>query len=160
MENEGEDIKWNTEGIAGDDFHKWIPNPFGKPPKYTPEEMWAKAVEYFTWVQEHPLLAAKWEKGQLLAEPRMRAMTEASFCMFAGMSMEVFRRYKIGKVGKLKPQYQVVANLIADRIRSQKFEGASADLLNANIISRDLGLADKKQIEGRINLTDEPIEFD
>ncbi len=28
-------------------------------------------------------------------------------------------------------------------IYSQKFAGAAADLLNANIISRDLGLADK-----------------
>ena len=27
---------------------------------------------------------------------------------------------------------------------NQKFMGAAADLLNANIISRDLGLADKK----------------
>ena len=32
-------------------------------------------------------------------------------------------------------------------IRTQKFEGASAGLLNANIIARDLGLSDKTELE-------------
>ena len=31
-------------------------------------------------------------------------------------------------------------------IYRQKFEGASADMLNPNIIARDLGLADKKDL--------------
>ncbi len=34
-------------------------------------------------------------------------------------------------------------------IRTQKFQGASADLLNANIIARDLGLADKTELTGK-----------
>lgn len=34
-------------------------------------------------------------------------------------------------------------------IYKQKFEGASADLLNANIISRDLGLANKTELTGK-----------
>lgn len=38
---------------------------------------------------------------------------------------------------------------IDDVIRSQKFAGAAADLLNANIIARDLGLADKSELTGR-----------
>ena len=33
-------------------------------------------------------------------------------------------------------------------IKTQKFEGAAAELLNANIIARDLGLADKKELGG------------
>ena len=32
-------------------------------------------------------------------------------------------------------------------IRTQKFEGAAADLLNANIIARDLGMTDKQAID-------------
>ncbi len=39
-----------------------------------------------------------------------------------------------------------VITRIKETIFTQKFEGASADLLNANIIARDLGLADKKDI--------------
>ena len=34
-------------------------------------------------------------------------------------------------------------------IRTQKFAGAAADLLNANIIARDLGLADKNEVTGK-----------
>ena len=34
--------------------------------------------------------------------------------------------------------------MIDSIIRTQKFEGAAADLFNANIISRDLGLVDRQ----------------
>ena len=34
-------------------------------------------------------------------------------------------------------------------IRTQKFEGAAANMLNANIIARDLGLADRKEHSGK-----------
>lgn len=37
-------------------------------------------------------------------------------------------------------------------IRTQKFEGASADLLNPNIIARDLGLAEKQEHSGKLEL--------
>lgn len=37
-------------------------------------------------------------------------------------------------------------------IRQQKFEGAAAELLNPNIIARDLGLADKKVLGGDLNV--------
>jgi hypothetical protein len=33
-------------------------------------------------------------------------------------------------------------------ILDQKFTGAAADLLNPNIIARDLGLTDKKEVSG------------
>jgi hypothetical protein len=36
---------------------------------------------------------------------------------------------------------------IEEIIKDQKFAGAAADLLNANIIARDLGLSDKKEHE-------------
>ena len=73
-----------------------------------------------------------------------------------------FVNYKKGIVGEAHygEQYAEVSNAIADHIRTQKFEGASADLLNAGIISKDLGLVDKKQIEGNLNLGDAAIEFD
>ena len=37
---------------------------------------------------------------------------------------------------------------VEDIIRTQKFEGASAELLNVSIIARDLGLADKSEHSG------------
>nr|WP_261640834.1 DNA-packaging protein [Erwinia mallotivora] len=44
-------------------------------------------------------------------------------------------------------------------IYNQKFTGAAADLLNANIIARELGLADKREVQQTVtDLTDEEIE--
>lgn len=46
-------------------------------------------------------------------------------------------------------------------IRRQKFEGAAAEFLNANIIARDLGLADKSELTGKdggaIEVKEQPI---
>ncbi len=47
-----------------------------------------------------------------------------------------------------------ITSKIDNVIRSQKFAGAAADLLNANIIARDLGLKDQKELSGNVGLTD------
>ena len=54
------------------------------------------------------------------------------------------------------PQEPAVIEKIESIIRSQKFEGAAADLLNANIIARDLGLKDSSETthNGSIGFTD------
>ena len=47
-----------------------------------------------------------------------------------------------------KDDFSAVTTRIEDIIYEQKFTGAAADLLNPNIIARDLGLADKKEVSG------------
>lgn len=159
MDNE---FDQSANEIGSDSFYEQIPNPFGRPMKYNPSELWSKAIEYFKWCRENPLYAAMVVNKAIQPVARMRAMTEIGFCLYAGISREVFVRYKSGEIGKKKygPEYQKIAKLIADCIFRQKFEGASADLLNASIIARDLGLADKKQVEANINLNDKEIEFE
>jgi hypothetical protein len=57
-----------------------------------------------------------------------------------------------------------VTTRVDEIIRTQKFQGAAADLLNPNIIARDLGLSEKSEITGAngaplvpiINLTGRP----
>jgi hypothetical protein len=46
-----------------------------------------------------------------------------------------------------KDGFSTVTDAIKDIIYTQKFEGAAADLLNPNIIARDLGLQDKQAQE-------------
>ena len=46
-----------------------------------------------------------------------------------------------------KDDLLMISKVIEKIIRDQKFTGASADLLNANIIARDLGLRDMKSID-------------
>ena len=51
---------------------------------------------------------------------------------------------------KLDKDFSQVVNTIKEIIETQKFEGASAGLLNPNIIARDLGLTDKKELSGSV----------
>jgi len=161
-ENENNIASLGELVIGGGNFVSKVVKPWLLKTTFTPEELWKKFEEYCQWMKNNPLYAAKWEKGTLLAEPRMRAMTELGFCLFAGISKEVFLRYKKGIVGvdTHGDRLQTVSNQIANCIYLQKFEGASADMLNANIISRDLGLVDKKRIDVNPELGNAEIEFE
>lgn len=111
-----------------------------------PEKMWEAAQEYFQWVEDNPLLASELVKFQGEAKvatvPKMRAMTLEGLCIFLDIGTQTWRDYKSNE------DFSVVMTRIEEIIRSQKFAGAAADLLNANIIARDLGLSDKKEHSG------------
>ena len=56
-----------------------------------------------------------------------------------------------------------IAARVDDIIRTQKFEGAAAELLSSNIVARDLGLTDKHEIETTHRfdaLSDEELTFE
>lgn len=56
-------------------------------------------------------------------------------------------RYRSKYLGRIpgEKDFSGITTQVEEIVRTQKFEGASADLLNANIIARDLGLADKHE---------------
>lgn len=109
------------------------------------EALWACATEYFEWCEDNPLYETKAFafQGIVTTEelPKMRAMTVMGLCLFLDISQETLSDY-----GKREDFIGVVSN-IKDIIRDQKFAGAAADLLNANIIARDLGLRDKSDVD-------------
>lgn len=117
-----------------------------KPIFETPDDLWSAACEYFQWVEENPLYEDRLVTFQGVAthEPvaKMRAMTIAGLCLFLDISRQGWFEYCA------KPDFSDVTKTIDDVIRSQKFAGAAADLLNANIIARDLGLADRSELSG------------
>jgi hypothetical protein len=117
-----------------------------KPIFASPEQLWEAATEYFAWVEANPLYEAKAFAYQgdvtLKDVPKMRAMTIGGLCIFLDIARRSWDEY----AGR--QDFLPVCSNIAEVIRSQKFEGASADLLNANIIARDLGLADKTELTG------------
>ena len=76
-------------------------------------------------------------------------MTILSFCLFADITHETWLNYKKNK------DFFGVTTRIESTIKSQKFEGAAAELLNPNIIARDLGLKEKSDITS----DDEKIEL-
>lgn len=112
------------------------------------DELWLAAIEYFEWVEDNPLFERKsfQFQGEIITDdiPKMRAMTINGLCIFLDISEDTFANY-----GK-KDDFLGVTSKIRSIIYDQKFSGAAADLLNPNIIARDLGLKDasKSEISG------------
>jgi hypothetical protein len=113
----------------------------------TADDLWNAACEYFEWVDQNPLYEDKLVtfQGSATHEPvaKMRAMTVAGLCIFLDITPQAWHEWKKNRTDF----FDVIARIEAV-IYSQKFAGAAADLLNANIIARDLGLADKNEITG------------
>lgn len=112
----------------------------------TPELMWDAACEYFEWCDENPLYESKAFafQGSVTVEemPIMRAMTLSQLCFYLNCNEAYFRQFKSNLTEKDK-DFSTVINDIEQVIYNQKFQGAAGNLLNANIIARDLGLTDK-----------------
>lgn len=111
-----------------------------------PEQLWKGCEEYFQWVEENPLREEKLfaYQGEVTRATinKMRAMTLNGLRLFLGISDQTWRDYR------KREDFLGVTTRAEQIIRIQKFEGAAADLLNANIIARDLGLADKREHGG------------
>jgi hypothetical protein len=120
----------------------------GRNPKFTkPNDLWDACKEYFEWVDNNPLFEDKLVtfQGSASHEPvaKMRAMTIAGLCLFLDISHETWIKWRNDRT-----DLSEVIGRAESVIKSQKFAGAAADLLNANIIARDLGLADKTELSG------------
>lgn len=115
-----------------------------KPIFASPDDLWNAACEYFNWCYETPLYETKAfaYEGAVTQEelPKMRAMTIQGLCFFLDISDDSWANYC------KKDDFIGICNNIKRVIFAQKFEGASAGLLNASIIARELGLADKQDI--------------
>lgn len=117
----------------------------------TPEIMLEAAFEYFKWAEDNPLEKAIVYQGAVSAEPEklMRAMTVKGLCIFWGVNSDYLTDFidNLDLEKKQDKEFSRVIKAIREMIDTQKFEGASAGLLNPNIIARDLGLTDKQSNE-------------
>lgn len=120
----------------------------------SPEKLWDSACQYFQWVEDNPLEKAVVYQGVVSeqGEPLMRAMTVKGLCIFLGVNSVYFNDFKSAldlETDEGKDFSKVLID-IREIIDVQKFEGASAGMLNSSIIARDLGLTDKKELSGDI----------
>ena len=117
----------------------------------TPDDLWKACCEYFLFVEENPLKeqrAFSTKKGIRKTKlNKQRAMTLAGLRVRLGMSESGYNEYR------KREEYQWVTNAVHDIMYSQKFEGAAAGMLNPNIIARDLGLADKRELTAGVAIT-------
>jgi hypothetical protein len=133
----------------GNQFWKIAAARIGRPLSFrTPADLWAACCEYFAWVDKHPLHEAQAFAYQgrvtLKSLPKMRAMTIGALCLYLGVEEKTWRNYRGRK------DFLPVITRAESIIRAQKFEGAAAELLSPTIIARDLGLADKTVLDGKV----------
>jgi len=115
------------------------------------EKLWDACQEYFQWCEDNPLEEEKifHNQGSITRAKvaKMRAMTVSGLCIFLDICENTLTNYKEDD------DFLRVITRAEKIIYAQKFSGAAADLLNANIIARDLGLKDKSDI----TTNDKPI---
>lgn len=126
-----------------------------KPIFKTPEELFERACEYFLWAEANPLVEQKlfMFQGKVITgtSNKMRAFTLQGLCIFMNIGTQTLRDYN------KREAYSGVTTRIYEIIYDQKFVGAAADMLNPNIIARDLGLADKVEVE---DITNDMEDYD
>jgi hypothetical protein len=114
----------------------------------TPEQLVENYLEYAEWCYNNPLIEIDYRgKDAIPVEvPRMRAQTKDGFALACGLC-----GWKIIEDYKERKGFSQVITRIEKYIYENKFGGAAAGMLNANIISRDLGLTDNSKIDATVN---------
>jgi len=118
--------------------------------------LWEAACEYFTYATNTPLWSTEFNGKDAIEchVPKMRPFTRAGLCTFLWVSQTYFHDFK-ESIEKKKAENRTPSDLafmetiamIEQVIFQQKFDGAAAGLLNANLISRELGMLDKTATE-------------
>ena len=130
------------------------------PKKYTPEELWEGACEYFDWCKKNPLkiieqtkmpqrLPSNYKKEthgsiknftkQTIELPHQRAYSIEGLCVYLNMTTQTFFNYS--KESGYETYFDICTH-IRQIINSQHFEGGMGGIFNANIVTRKLGLSE------------------
>jgi hypothetical protein len=126
----------------------------GRPFKYTPDQFDIAWQQYFQWCDDNPWYKNEAIKsgdfaGTIVKVPTARPYTEIGFCAFHNHGehfLNQLSKYLDGKEDKSSKQLAYILTQARAKCRAQKFEGAAVGAFNANIIARDLGLVDKKDV--------------
>jgi hypothetical protein len=118
----------------------------------TPENLFNACCEYFEWAEKNPLVRERYAAGKgrtrVIKEKTPRPFTLISLTSFLGINKSTWiKNYRTHK------DYIHVTSWAEDMIRDQKLMGAAAGHFNANIIARDLGMADTQRlgnVEGEV----------
>lgn len=124
----------------------------------TPEIMKEAADEYFEHQSKQQWVKTDFrgKESQMVQIPTSSPFTLTGLCLFLGVNTKYFTEFE----KDCTKDFSEVIMYIREVIYTQKFEGAAVGAYNANIISRDLGLVDKKDITEKtvVDLTDEQLK--
>lgn len=102
----------------------------------TPEQLWQDCQEYFE------------VRGKVMWNEVPVPYTLASLCIFLDIAQQTWSEWR-----RERKDLASVITRVDQLIADQKYAGAAVGAYNANIIARDLGLADKKEHSGEVQYT-------
>ncbi len=122
----------------------------------TPQQFLNECIKYFNWAAETPLLEETifQNKGIIIRanKDKVRPFTKTGLAQFLSIPASRLEGYR-ARGG----DWEEAVDLVEQAIYNQKFEYAAAGLMNATIIARDLGLAEKQEFGGMKDAP--PISF-
>lgn len=121
----------------------------GRPGMFKTADDLREAIEsYFQWNEDNPLYEdiVSFYQGTPTHEKleKVRALTIEGLCLHIGISRQTWVNWR--NDSEKQDDFIGVIDWAENVMRYQKFTNAAAGRLNANIISRDLGLADKQDM--------------
>lgn len=150
--------------------HERWGNPLN-PKKYTPEELWNGALDYFKWADENPWMKIEQSKmpqrlsptmakemksslikkflSQVVEIPTQRPYTIEALCLHLNITRETFDNYSKEKGYET---YFDICRAIRDIIDNNHLEGGMVGAFNANIVTRKLGLKEQSDLSGSIGI--------
>lgn len=127
-------MRWMDAGVP-----IWNRSPRTQKKFPKPSDLWAKCVEYFEFVDTNPLKEKVLINGKWETVEKPRAMSKQALYAHLGIQFNTFKAYK----KDYGEDFAFVCEQVENIIFAQKFEYAAAGILQQNIISRELGLAEK-----------------
>ncbi len=125
----------------------------------SPELLWDAACEYFEWCDNHPWIKEeehlKVAGLEMKSTPIQRPYTITGFCLYCDASETWWRDFKAAN----HKDFSSIIAKVETVIYTNKFEGATVGVFNANIIARDLGLSDKTENKTKLEIEPPKIEF-
>lgn len=126
-------------------FVEFHPQKRGRPRKFKPIELLDEFQNYIQDRMSNPIIEKEEENGKTGIHPNYKTkekkhpqlLSVADFCVFLGCSRNWWN--------ELPDEFLGVKSHISTYIDNFQLKGASIGVFNANIVSRLLGLADKKE---------------
>lgn len=144
----------------GNEFWRLAKYP-GRPPMYTAETLWAKFVEYMEYNSEQAWSKEDFIRSGTGAGEKIYLNTPnppsiGGFALFAGMTRDGFNQMHTRVKGSEKDsELAIIIDHVKETIAQLQIDGASANVFNANIIARVTGLAEKKEIDMKTDISDD-----
>jgi hypothetical protein len=130
--------------IPGNQLWRRQPRP-NVPLRYkTAQDLYDACMEYFDWVEDNPLLEEKafHYQGEIIKDSvaKKRMPTISGLIVFLGICNDTWYSYA------KRPAHSKIVNWVNDVIYDWRLSGGAAGLFDPGIVTRILGLAEKRDM--------------